>query len=107
MAITVNDIFNAIPERFNSDAAGDWSATIQFDFSGGEGGESNWYISVADGACTVAEGSSEGASATVKTSSDTWVGMVTGSVNAMQAFMMGLIQVEGDMGLAMKLQQVL
>ena len=104
MAITVNDIFNAIPERFNGEAAGDWNATIQFDFSGGEGGDSNWYISVGDGSCTVTEGSSEGASATVKTSSDTWVGMVTGSVNAMQAFMTGQLTVKGNIADVMKLQ---
>jgi len=104
MPITVNDIFNAIPERFNGDAAGDWNATIQFDFSGGEGGDSNWYICVADGSCTVAEGSADGASATVTTSSDTWVGMVTGSVNAMQAFMTGQLTVKGNIADVMKLQ---
>jgi putative sterol carrier protein len=104
MPITVADVFNEIPKRFNSSAAGDWTASIEFQFQGGEGGECTWLVSVADGACTVGEGSSDSPSATVKTSTDTWIGMVTGTVNPMQAFMTGDLVVEGNIADVMKLQ---
>ena len=44
---------------------------------------------------------------TVTIGDEDFVAIADGSMDAMQAFMTGLIQIEGDMGLAMKLQQVL
>ena len=41
MPITVKDILGAIPGRFNAEAAGDWKAAIQFNFST-EGDDENW-----------------------------------------------------------------
>ena len=64
MSVTISDIFNAIPKRFDGEAAGDWNANIQFEFSDGD----NWYIAVGEGECSVGTGEVDGASATVKTS---------------------------------------
>jgi len=100
MSVTISDIFNAIPKRFDGEAAGDWNANIQFEFSDGD----NWYIAVGEGECSVGTGEVDGASATVKTSADTWIGMTTGTVNPMQAFMSGQLTVGGNMGDVMKLQ---
>ena len=44
---------------------------------------------------------------TITVASDDLVSIASGSLNAMQAFMMGKLQVDGDVGLAMKLQQIL
>ena len=101
MPLTVNDIFTALPERFNPEAAGDWTAKIQFNF--GED-EDSWYIDVADGSINVGQGTVEDATATVTTTSDTWVGLVTGEVNGMMAMMSGKLQIAGNMGHVMKLQ---
>jgi putative sterol carrier protein len=104
MPLTVKDILNAIPSRFDAEAAGDWKADIQFNFSHEDAPEEYWTISVGEGACKVTEGKVENPSATVNTAADTWIGMTTGSVNPMQAFMSGKLKVSGDMGAVMKLQ---
>jgi putative sterol carrier protein len=44
---------------------------------------------------------------TITVASEDLVSIANGSMNAMQAFMMGKLQVDGDVGLAMKLQQIL
>ena len=95
MDISIKDIFEAMPSRFNGDAAAGWNANIQFNFD--EGAES-WYISIADGACSVGEGAVESPSATINTQAETWVGMITGTVNPMQAFMSGKIKVDSPLG---------
>ena len=51
MTVTIKDIFEAMPSRFNGAAAGDWSANIQFNFNNDGDGE-NWFVTVADGAWT-------------------------------------------------------
>jgi putative sterol carrier protein len=101
MDVSIKDIFEAMPSRFNSDAAGSWNANIQFKF---DEGAASWYITIADGACSVGEGDVESPSATINTQSDTWVGMITGKVNPMQAFMSGKIKITGNMADVMKLQ---
>ena len=103
MSVTIRDIFEAMPGRFNPEAAGDWAADIQFRF-GGDEGEQPWYLSVHDGECTTGEGEIESPAATIKTPAATWVGMTTGSVDAMGAFMSGQLVIEGNIGLIMKLQ---
>lgn len=104
MPRTVKDILNAIPSRFDADAAGDWKAVIQFNFTHEDASEESWTISVADGACEVTEGKIENPSATVSTGADTWIGLTTGTINPMAAFMTGKLKVSGDMSAVMKLQ---
>lgn len=96
------EIFNAMPDRFNPEGAGDWSADIQFNVAGDRGGD--FLIKIADGTCTVTEGVDESASSTIMTDDETWIGIVEGSVNPMTAFMTGKIKVKGNMGDVMKLQ---
>lgn len=47
------------------------------------------------------------ADCTISVSQDDLLGMMTGSVNPMMAFMSGKIKVQGDMSIAMKLQSLL
>ena len=56
MDISIKDIFEAMPSRFNGDAAAGWNANIQFNFN--EGAE-NWYISIAESKPAAASGRGE------------------------------------------------
>ncbi|MBW1761075.1 MAG: SCP2 sterol-binding domain-containing protein [Deltaproteobacteria bacterium] len=51
--------------------------------------------------------SSTSPATTITVSSEDWLGMLNGSLNPMQAFMSGKIKIDGDMTLAMSLQQVM
>jgi putative sterol carrier protein len=103
MSVSIDDVFGEIPKRFNGEAAGDWNANILFKFDT-DGGEECRYITVADGTVNVGHGDIDQPTATIRTAADTWVGMITGTVNPMQAFMSGQLRVEGNIGDVMKLQ---
>lgn len=103
MDVTVADIFEAIPKRYNAAAAAGWTAGIQFEL-GTDDGVDHWFIKVDDGALDCGPGELEGPTATVHAQADTWVGMTTGTVNPMQAFMTGQLRIEGNMGDVMKMQ---
>ncbi|MBW2687649.1 MAG: SCP2 sterol-binding domain-containing protein [Deltaproteobacteria bacterium] len=55
----------------------------------------------------VSKGTHDSPGATITVSSEDWLGMLNGSLNPMQAFMSGKIKIDGDMTLAMSLQQVM
>ena len=99
MSVTIREVFEAIPTRFNGDEAGDWKATIQFDFD-----DESWVVAIGDDGCKVVCGTTDHATATVTTSEETWIGMIMGSVNPAQAFMSGQLTVGGKLGDVMKLQ---
>ncbi len=92
-----NDI-KANPDRAKSQLDG----TFRFDVTGSNGG--TWII---DGKQADVRQGAEDADVTITVTGEDLVAIKQGQLDAMQAFMLGKIQVEGDMGLAMKLQQIL
>jgi putative sterol carrier protein len=98
---TAAEIFQAMPSKFNPQAAGNWETQVQFNIAGEGGG--TWTLEVKGGKCEVREGTAEAPKATVSTDAATWVGINTGTVNPMGAFMSGKIKVQGNMGELMKL----
>ena len=91
----------------NTDAATSPNAIYQFNITGDGGGE--YYLDLTKGKTSdfVGKGAHESPGATITVSDEDWLGMLNGSLNPMQAFMSGKFKIDGDMTLAMSLQQVM
>lgn len=86
----------------NADQAKDIDAIYQFNVTGEEEGQ---YV-IDCTTATVKSGADEGAQCVITIDSDDFKGMVDGSINGQQLFMMGKLQIEGDFQLALRLQEV-
>jgi putative sterol carrier protein len=98
-------LFTEMAENLDPAKAEGINATIQFDLSGDNGGL--YWLKMANSKAETGEGRIENPSMTLKASADDWAAVVKGELNAMQAFMSGRLKIQGDMGLAMKLQMLL
>lgn len=101
---TVAEISQMMVSGFKADKADGVDAIIQFDLSGDGGGQ--FYLQIANGSVAAHDGLAENAKMTLKASAEDYYNVATGKLNAMQAFMSGKIKIQGDMGLAMKMQSM-
>ncbi|MCB9549425.1 MAG: SCP2 sterol-binding domain-containing protein [Myxococcales bacterium] len=93
-----------IAKRLTEDASlKEIDAVYQFNVTGDNGGE--WTVDLRAGA--VKAGNDADADCTIGIADSDLINLVEGTVNGPQLFMGGLIQIEGDMSLAMRLQSVL
>ena len=83
------------------------NAVFKFDLTGDDGG--TWTIDLRkdNAGEIVMTGEGPEPNVTIGIAAADFVGIFEGKVNPMQAFMMGKIKVKGDMGLALKLQNIL
>ena len=84
----------------SSKAAG-LTASYLFDIAGA----GKWTVQVENGHVSVREGG-DSAATTIEASEQTFMKIVNREQNPTTAFMMGKLKVRGDMGQAMKLQQL-
>jgi len=101
MADTVKEAFDLMPEKFNADAAAGLNAMFQYRIEGEGGGQ--WYCTIADGACTMTEGTHDSPGVILTMAAPDFLDLVNGKLNGQMAFMAGKLKISGDMGLAMKL----
>ncbi|WP_242342738.1 SCP2 sterol-binding domain-containing protein [Anaeromyxobacter terrae] len=105
---SVKDVFERhIPGRFQAkpDVVQKISAVYQFNISGPGGGV--WTVDCTTPGGRIAEGHAPNAKCTVAATDADFLNIVNGKLNAQMAFMSGKLKIQGDMGLAMKLQQIL
>lgn len=98
---TVRETFEKMPERFRPDRAQGLSAVIQYDITGEGGGA--YHVTIADGCCTLQEGSATAPTLTLTMAARDWLDMLAGKLNGQVAFMQGKLKHKGDMGLLMRL----
>jgi putative sterol carrier protein len=101
---TVEEVLTTMATNFNANAAKGMKAVYQFDLTGENGGKHHFIID--DGKLERKAGAHEKPNITITMSASDFVDMTTGKLNPQMAFMGGKLKIAGDMGLAMKLQQV-
>jgi putative sterol carrier protein len=107
-AASVKDVFEKhMPERLKSkpDVVSKINAVYQFNISGPAGGQ--WAVDCTKPGGAVTGGSDPAAKCTVSCTDADFLAIVNGKLNPQMAFMSGKLRIQGDMGLAMKLQQIL
>jgi putative sterol carrier protein len=101
-ADNAREFFETLEARSgDSSKAAGLNATYLFDISGA----GKWTVRVENGKVSVREGEGE-ADTTISASDETFVKIVNGEQNPTSAFMTGKLKVSGDLGNAMKLQQL-
>lgn len=104
MPLSLNDLFEKMPGAFIPEKAGDMDAVIQFKLSGEEA--SDWTVIIKDGGCKVEQGEHEDPTMTLSADSQDYKDIVTGKLNAMNAFMQGKVKLQGNLNLAMKFAEI-
>ncbi len=105
---TAKEFFEEVlPGRLesNPDKAKSIGAIYQFNIDGDDGGI--WLVNLTKEADWITAGASDDSECTITCASSDFVDMIEGRLPGPQAFMMGKLKIEGNMGLAMKLSNIL
>ncbi len=97
-------LLRGMAASFNSQAAGDLKATIQFEVTGRQTGD--WLLSIDTGKCTYHEGKTNSPDLTIRPPSEVWIAIANKEMDGQQAFMEGKYTATGDMGLLMRLRSL-
>lgn len=103
---TIKAIFETeIPKNLNAEKAKKINACYQFKITGDEAGD--YFIDLTKEKDWSGVGVAGNAKCTITVGSKEWKDILLQKLNPQMAFMSGKLKVQGDMGLAMKLQQLL
>jgi putative sterol carrier protein len=100
--MTARQWIEEMPQAFRPERARRVDAVIQFQLSGEGGGD--WYAVIKDGICTVTEGVSDAAHATIMMDAGDYVALATGKLGGMKAFLTGRVKTSGDFSLLQRMQ---
>jgi NAD(P)-dependent dehydrogenase (short-subunit alcohol dehydrogenase family)/acyl dehydratase/putative sterol carrier protein len=92
--LTVKAVFDGMAGAFQADQAAGVDVVFQYDISGPTGG--SWHVVIKDGTCEVTEGSHSSPTTTLKMGDEDFVKMISGELNAMNAYTSGKLKIEGD-----------
>jgi putative sterol carrier protein len=98
---SVQEFFEGLPSRVPAERIEGMTNTYVFDIEGA----GQWTVAIADGVITVTDGAGE-ADTTFSTSEENFEKIVAGEQNPTTAYMTGKLKIKGDMGAAMKLQNL-
>jgi multimeric flavodoxin WrbA/putative sterol carrier protein len=97
-------LLRGMAAMFNSQAAGNLKATIQFEVTGKQTG--NWSLSIENGKCVFREGKADSSDLTIRTPSEVWLAIANKEIDGQQAFMEGKYSTQGDMSLLMRMKSL-
>jgi len=95
-------LLRGMAAMFNSQAAGNLKATIQFEVTGKQSG--NWFLSIENGKCAFHEGKVNDPNLTIQTPSEVWLAIANKELDGQQAFMEGKYTATGDISLLMRMK---
>ena len=98
----IQHLIEKIPEDFKSDQAGDLDVVLQFNLTGEKSGD--YFVTIKDGSCSAAEGKADDPVTTFNADGQDWLDLLDGKADGMGLFMQGKLKIEGDMGIAMRVQ---
>jgi putative sterol carrier protein len=98
---SVREFFTTLPSRVDAGKTAGMNSSYVFEIEGA----GTWTVRVSDSGVTVDEGDS-GGDCTIVTQADTFERIVRGEQNPTAAYMSGKLRIKGDMGAALKLQQL-
>lgn len=104
VADDLREIFEKMPGAFRAEKAADLKAVIQLDLTGDGGGQ--WTIKIMNGSVAIDEGNTASPNLALNMAASDYVALSHGVANPMNLFMAGKIKLQGDMGLAMKFQEM-
>lgn len=99
----LRNIFEGMRDSFKPDAAGDVSATVQYDITT-EDGLKQWSVTFDNGTCSVSEGPATDPRLTMALPLVDFVRLIFNQVQGPQLFMSGKLKLQGDMMWAMQMQ---
>jgi putative sterol carrier protein len=99
---TPQEMLDELITRFQPSAAEGLSAIYQLNLSGEGGGI--WHMTVADQQCLLASGPASQADVIIGMTAIDWANLLAKTLDAYTAYFSGRLQIEGDMGLVMRLQ---
>lgn len=102
--MTVEESFETMQNLFNPAAAANFNKTLQWDLSGDQGGK--WAFKVENQTCQLIKGGVEKPDLVMIMSDQTWIAIAEGKLDPMQAFMQGKVKTQGDMMLAMRVNNL-
>lgn len=105
--MTIAELFHTMRDKLAANPAkiATLKASYQFDLTGEGGG--TYHAAFENGSYDIGEGAIANPGCSVTMAAPDFMAMVSGKLNPTAAFMSGKLKITGDMGLAMKLQQLI
>lgn len=105
--LTCEMFFEQMKEKIagNPELVQKLNTIYQFKLNGPGGGE--WFVDLTKPGGEIGKGTNPQAKCTITMSDVDFISLVEGRLNSQMAFMTGKLKIQGDMGLALKLQNLL
>lgn len=99
--ISIQSLMEKVVRAFQPEKAAGVDARVQFHLTGAQGGD--WVAVIRDQKLSVEPGTVPNPTLSFSADTADIMNMFTGKLNPVQAYMTGKVQMQGDMGLAMRL----